>query len=940
MVSGRPRLTGEGMSEAALQTSPVPDSLPLPHCTLDLVRGRVVHPDHSATLSTVELQLLRYLVSTAGQAVSRYRLLEEVWGYDSSVVVSRAADTAVCRLRRKIEQDAADPRFLLTVSGVGYRFVLPSDPAAAAPSARRTNLWSDAGAFVGRGAERAWLRGRVAAGGGVSVLRGPPGIGKTRLAVQVGREQVEAPDGPAGGVWFADLAGARATADVVETVAWLLEVEVDPAERSAVERVGAALRAAGPIVVILDNAEHVDAPLHALVPAWVAAAPDAHLVVTTQIRTRLGVGSERVLVPLDAPEARRLLVDRARLAGACLPGDADGGDALDRVVERLQGVPLALELAAAQLPSVSAEALADRLARGGLALPAGRGGGLSSLRRAIGLAWDRLSDPEQTLLVACALFEGGFTRRAVEAVSGESSETAARLDRLVDCSLVALSLSEDGELARHHLLDSIRAFARAQLPDMLLEAPLRNRHARWFHEQASRCAAGLHGPHGTAQHRRLHDEGPNILAAWAWLRGTDPTAAAELALARIAGARARGASQENRALLEAVVGDQPAPTAIRAQALEALAWHLRSLGDAPAGLVRAREAVAVAESVDDPSVLARCLGALADHLRLLGQQAEAEAVLRRALFASARSGAPHDEARVRSSLGLCLVARGAFEHAQDELETALELFAACGDLREQGVAWSHLASLAGRRWDHAEAARCHEQALRIHLETGNLHHASISRLGLAMRRIDAGDVAGAEAVLGPVLTRERRTGNQRLVAFAHAAQAAAAHERGALQEALRRLEEAEQGFHGRDRLHVAATWATRGVVLLELGRREEAARSLDAARAVLEPIGDASLLAFTSAWAGMAAAQRGDTAAAELALERGAALARAGGIDAQLALQDVLWGHVDLARAAAARQGAGRHIARAQERADDAEVQLGSHHRIARRVLIAAIRRA
>jgi tetratricopeptide (TPR) repeat protein len=527
----------------------------------------------------------------------------------------------------------------------------------------------------------------------------------------------------------------------------------------------------------------------------------------------------------------------------------------------------------------------------------------------------------------------------VEAVSGEGSDTAARLERLVDRSLVVLSLSEDGDLARYHLLDSIRAFSLAQLPETMLEAPLRTRHARWFHEQGTRWAAGLHGPRGPRLLRRLHEEGPNLLAAWAWLRDVDPTAATELALARIAGARARGATQENLALLEDVVADQAEPTALRALALEALAWHQRSLGDAEAGLARVAEAVRVAEAIDDPGVLARCLGAHGDHLRLLGHQAEAQGMLRDALFAAARSGRAHDEARVRSSLGLCLSAGGAFEHAREELETALELFRACGDLREEGVIWSHLAALAGRRWDHAEAARCHEQALRIHLRTGNAHHASISRLGLAMRRIDAGDVSAAEAALVPVLERERRTGNHRLVAFARAGQAAAAHERGALTDALQQLADAEAGFRGRDRLHVAATWATRGVVLLELGRRGEAAQALDSAIAVLDEIGDRSLLAFSRAWAGVAAAQAGQLDAATEHLDTAARHAREGGITPQLALQDILRGHLDLARARAAREGAGVHISRARERADMAEIQLGSQLRIAQRVLRAALPR-
>ena len=100
-------------------TGSATDVLEFPHCVVDLVRGRITADGHATTLSTVELQLLQYFVRTAGQSVSRYQLLEEVWGYDSSVVISRAADTAVCRLRRKIEIDPSEPQFLLTVSGVG-----------------------------------------------------------------------------------------------------------------------------------------------------------------------------------------------------------------------------------------------------------------------------------------------------------------------------------------------------------------------------------------------------------------------------------------------------------------------------------------------------------------------------------------------------------------------------------------------------------------------------------------------------------------------------------------------------------------------------------------------------------------------------------------------------------------------------------------------------
>ncbi len=924
-----------GMSPPPQTT--VPDQLELDHCTVDLVRGRIQHEGGRTTsLSTVELQLLRFLVGNGGASVSRYELLEEVWGYDSSVVISRAADTAVCRLRRKLERDPAEPRYLLTVSGVGYRWVSPTPGVPDAPS-HTTNLWSDPGAFVGRSEERAWLRTRIGDGGGVSVLRGFPGIGKTRLAVQVGQELVEGDAPPGGGVWFCDLAGARSLMDLLDAIAWVLDVPVAAGggEGDALERVAAALSARGATVLLLDNAEHVDGPLHVVVPRLLAAAPDTHVVVTTQHRTRLGEGAERVLSPLPPDASRALLADRARLAGAAAPV---GDDALDEVVGRLQGVPLALELAAPQLRVLAPGALAERLDRGGLALPvSGRGGpgGGTSLRRAIGFAWDLLDDDSQKLLAACSLFDGGFSRRAVEGVSGAGSDTAARLDQLVDRSLVVAVTGEDGAVRRYQLLDSIRAFARAQLPELSLEEPLRERHARWFAEQAARWAAGMAGPDGVAHGERLHAERSNLLTAWRWLRPRDRVASIRLAVALVSGARLRGATAEHLVVLEAAAQDAaPEAPALRATVLEALAWYQRSLGQADEAMRSIEAAVAAAREHGDPGTLALMLAGRADHQRLLGQQQVAEEGLREALFAAARAGAPHTEARVRATLGLCLAARGAFQHAEESLELALDLFRACGDLREQGVVWSHLAALAGRRWRHTEAAGCYARALEIHLQTGNLHHASVARLGLAMRRIDAGEAGAAVADLEAVLERETRTGNRRLQGFALAGLASAAHDRGDLTRARTHLAAAAARFAGHDRLHVAAADATRAVLDIEQGDLDAARAGLGASLVALETIGDRSLQAFAEGWLGVVLADVGDLDASDAAFERAAACAREAGMDAQLALQEIQRGFLDLARSRATRDGAAaaRHRAKAEARARAGE-DIGTHLRIARRML-------
>ena len=253
--------------------------------------------------------------------------------------------------------------------------------------------------------------------------------------------------------------------------------------------------------------------------------------------------------------------------------------------------------------------------------------------------------------------------------------------------------------------------------------------------------------------------------------------------------------------------------------------------------------------------------------------------------------------------------------------------------------WSHLAALAGRRWRHAEASQRYREALRIHEETGNLHHASVARLGLAMREIDAGQAVGAETSLRAVRDHERRSGNRRLQAFAEAGLAAAAHDRGDLRAARRHLAETAALFAGRDRVHEAAGLATSAVVDHEAGDLDGARAGLVEALVSLADVGDRSLLAFAEAQLGAVMSDQADVDGALAAFDRARKHAERASMESQLALQDLLRGFLDLARARNAKDPTARahHRDAAKARLEARSAVEGSHHRIARRRLRARL---
>lgn len=332
-------------------------------CVVDLDARAVLRSEGQQALSTTEAELLAYLVARPGQDAGRGEFLREVWGYAEGVV-TRTVDTAMTRLRAKVEQDPRRSDHLVTVWGTGYRFV-PSTSRAPAPSAvlpavpapRPTNLESRASGYLASPTLFEAVHQALSAARVVTLL-GPAGVGKTRLAQEVARGSLS--QWP-GGAWFCDLSECHELEEVCAALAEVLDIPL--AEPRPVEQLGRALSSRGAVLVVLDHFEQLAALAHDTVGRWSQLAPEARLLVTSRELLRVE-GEVPVAVPtLEAERGVRLFVDRAASAR---PGftlsEAEQAEA-EALVDELDGLPLAIELAAARAAVLDVGGIRARLGR-------------------------------------------------------------------------------------------------------------------------------------------------------------------------------------------------------------------------------------------------------------------------------------------------------------------------------------------------------------------------------------------------------------------------------------------------------------------------------------------------------------------------------------------------------------------------------------------------
>jgi predicted ATPase/class 3 adenylate cyclase len=426
-------------------------------------------------------------------------------------------------------RDLAEPELIYQLTHAD----LPADfPALVTLAERSGNLPLQVSSFIGR--DRELEQTAAALGQGrVVTLTGPGGVGKTRLALQAA---AQAAPRFADGAWLCELAPMSDPAGVDDAVAAVFSVTAR-AGQSTREALVELLRSKQ-LLLVLDNCEHLLEAATAL--AAVLERSCERLVILATSREALGIdgehlvpvpplavpGAEAGLAAITQAEAVRLFADRAAAVKPGFAVTAENAAAVAAVVRRLDGIALAVELAAARVPAMTPAELARRLERSFAVLAAGRRGAAErhqTLRATIDWSFQLLSGPEQQLLARLAVFAGGCTLDAAEAVcGGEGIDPDAVFELLA--ALVARSLvvaEERGPQSRYRLLETIRQYGEERLGQAGETGRWRARHAGYYAGLLGRVRDPAHDPNPEVFWAvRLSAEQENLLAAWSWAIGT------------------------------------------------------------------------------------------------------------------------------------------------------------------------------------------------------------------------------------------------------------------------------------------------------------------------------------------------------------------------------------------------------------------------------------
>jgi predicted ATPase len=602
-----------------------------------------------------------------------------------------------------------------------------------------TNLTRDATSLVGRAADIEAVETRLNEGRVVTVL-GTPGVGKTRLARVVARGLLPR---FSGGVWCCDLSGARTAHDVLVAMARVLAIALAAGDDESTKLAG-ALAARGELLVLLDNVDQVAGAAAELVRAWLEQAPEAMFLVTSREPLRLDAELRYELGPLEAADAVQLFVERARASSSRVGTFEDDRTAVAQLVERLDRLPLAIELAAGRSDVLSVAQISERLdsrlellRTDARERPAHHG----TLRAALDWSWNLLGAEERTALAQCSVFRGGFAVDAAEGVLALGNGATPVLDVVEALRRRSLlTASELGGSVRLGMYELIRTFAADQLERTGQQQPAVERHARHYVEQGESWAARVEGPDATAAKRWLSMERDNLLAAIERAAATHPQLSARASIALAPVMALQLAADQRIAILEAAVAaaDRDGGDALRGRALLARAEARIDVARFDEGVQDAQASLRLATAGGDDELEALALHALAVVDRIQERPEQGLRNLQAALAIHQRRGDRVRESTVLYKIGVLLHDRGELDGARRTLEEALAIAEKVADEHRQGMSCSGLGMIAYALGRWSEALALYERAAQLHDRSGAPRWRAVAVANAAMSRDELG----------------------------------------------------------------------------------------------------------------------------------------------------------------------------------------------------------
>jgi predicted ATPase/DNA-binding SARP family transcriptional activator/DNA-binding CsgD family transcriptional regulator len=592
------------------------------------------------------------------------------------------------------------------------------------------NLPAARTSFVGREHEMLEVK-RALAMTRLLTLTGVGGSGKTRLALEVARELVGTyPDG----VWLVELAPLAEGELVPQAVTQALGVREQPG-RSLTDTLTEVLQQRD-MLLVLDNCEHLADSVATLVDTLLDSCPRLRVLATS--RETLGVEGEALwrVSSLSVPDtdrlptagemtrydAVRLFLDRSRLRRPDFDLTPNNTEAVAEICQRLEGMPLAIELATARVGTLSVGQISERLRDPlGLLSAGGRTAGSrqQTLRGTLDWSYELLSESERTLFARLSVFAGGWSLEAAEAVGVgdgvEKDDVLDLLSKLVDKSLVVTALGAEGT-PRYRMLEPVRQYAIEKLEEGREAEANKRRHAAFFLALAERAYPELRGPGQVEWLHRLILENDNLRTAMAWLLSAgDGQSAARLGSALWPFWYFRGQHREGRAVLKAALESKSTlPLTLRIRTT--VAWGAMAYGQADLEAVEdyAEKIMELSRQAGDDAY-AEGWGRTGLGLLAMNRQdyEGASAQLERAVTLLLESGEAHAAAQMRTVLGTVALLQGDFAQAESRFEDGLAMARRVGDRAGIYNALFSLSQLALIRGDYEEARSGFDEGMAL-----------------------------------------------------------------------------------------------------------------------------------------------------------------------------------------------------------------------------------